>query len=109
MAFPLVVFLLLALLQGGLLVRDQILVTHAAREAARAAAVEADRDTIERAANRAGPLDRERMHVDVLGRDGPGSQVTVHVSYRAPTNVPMVGALLGDIEMRASASMRVER
>lgn len=109
MAFPLVVFLLLALVQGGLLVRDQILVTHAAREAARAAAVEDDRDTIERAAARAGPLNHDRIRVEVLGRDGPGSQVTVHVSYRAPTNVPMVGALLGDISMRGSASMRVER
>jgi hypothetical protein len=33
--------------------------------------------------------------------------VTVH--YRAPTDVPLVGAALGDIDMAASATMRVER
>jgi hypothetical protein len=31
------------------------------------------------------------------------------VTYRAPTNVPLVGQMLGDIALRASASMRAER
>ena len=37
---PLLALLLLAVVQVGLVVRDQVLVTHAAREAARAAAVD---------------------------------------------------------------------
>lgn len=109
LALPLVIFLLLALVQGGLVVRDHILTTHAAREAARAAALQDDEDVIERAATRAGPLDPDRMHVDVSGREGPGSLLTVRVVYRAPTSVPLIGQLLGDIDLRASASMRVER
>ena len=40
---PLVVFGLLAILQVGLVVRDQVAVVHAAREAARAASVDPDR------------------------------------------------------------------
>ena len=39
---PVVVLLLLAVLQMGLLARDIVLVTHASREAARAAAVDSD-------------------------------------------------------------------
>jgi hypothetical protein len=31
------------------------------------------------------------------------------VHYKAPTNVPLVGAAIGDVDMHASATMRVER
>lgn len=109
LTLPLIVLLLLALIQGGLLVRDQILVTHAAREAARAAAVEADPDAVERAAANAGPLDRSRLDVDVSDRGEPGSRVRVRVTYRAPTRLPLVGGLIGDVQLEASATMRVER
>ena len=43
LVLPLVALLLLAVVQIGLLVRTELLVTHAAREAVRAAAVDADR------------------------------------------------------------------
>jgi Flp pilus assembly protein TadG len=109
LVLPLVVFLLLTLVQGGLLVRDQILVTHAAREAARAAALDDDIAAMEAAATSAGPLHADRMQVDISGRHGAGSQFTVRVTYRAPTNVPLVGQLLGDFALHASASMRAER
>jgi len=33
----------------------------------------------------------------------------VTVTYRAPTDVPLVGAAIGDIDMHASATMRVEK
>lgn len=109
LGLPFVVILLLALVQGGLLVRDRVLVTHAAREGARAAAVDEDGDAVEQAAADAGPLDPRRLQVQVDGRGGPGSRVTVHVTYRAPTALPLVGRLLGDVELTASATMRVER
>lgn len=106
---PLVVLLLTALLQAGLVVRDQILLTHAAREAVRAAALDPDAEAIARAAERSGPLAADRMDMSIAGRDGPGSQVTVKLSYRTPTNMVLVGPLIGDVTLRASASMRVER
>jgi hypothetical protein len=34
--------------------------------------------------------------------------VTVTVSYRAPTTMPLVGPLLGDVALTGSATMRVE-
>ena len=109
LVLPLVVLLLLALVQLGLVVRDQILVVHAAREAARAAAVEAAPDAASSAAADGSGLPASRLHVDVTGRAGPGSRVAVAVSYRAPTDVPLVGAALGDVTLRGRATMRVER
>lgn len=106
---PLVVVLLVALVQAGLLVRDQVLLIHAAREAARAAAVDADAGAATRAARNAGPLDPGRLRVRVTGRDGRGSRVTAHVAYDSPIRLPVVGRRLGDVPLRASATMRVER
>jgi hypothetical protein len=46
--------------------------------------------------------------VTATGRDGPGSHVVVTVRYRAPTAVPLLGRLLGDVDLEAEATMRVE-
>ncbi len=95
--------------QVGLLVRDQVLVTHAAREAVRAAAVSADPADAEVAARRGAPaLEPDRVRVAVVRRDPPGGSVEVEVRYRARTDLPLVGPLLGDAELQASAVMRVE-
>jgi Flp pilus assembly protein TadG len=108
LVLPLVVLFLLAVVQVGLVVRAQVLVTHAAREAARAAAVDDAPDAAARAASAATDLDPRRVVVDVRGRAGRGSQVHVRVRYRAATDVPFVGALVGDVTIEAEATMRVE-
>jgi Flp pilus assembly protein TadG len=105
---PVIVVLLLSVLQVGLVARDIVLVTHASREAARAAAVDGSMGAAERAATAATGLDVARLDVSVTGRAGPGSRVRVVVTYRSPTSVPLVGALLGDHPIRSSATMRVE-
>jgi Flp pilus assembly protein TadG len=109
LALPLVVILLLLVVQAGVLARDQVLVTHAAREAVRAAALDDDTAAIERAATDAGPLDPSRLTVEVRGRGAPGSRVTVEVTYRAATRVPLIGGLVADVDLHARATMRVER
>jgi phage tail sheath gpL-like len=102
------VLLLLAVVQLGLLVRDQILVVHAAREAAREAAVDAAPDAPRRAALASSTLADSRLTVTSTGRGAAGSRVKVEVAYRAPTAVPLLGAAIGDLTLRASATMRVE-
>ena len=62
LVLPLVALLLLALVQVGLVVRDQILVIHAAREAAREAAVDAGPDVPGRAAAASSTLDSQPPH-----------------------------------------------
>ncbi|MGH9266075.1 MAG: TadE/TadG family type IV pilus assembly protein [Acidimicrobiales bacterium] len=109
LVLPLVLMLLLVVVQLGLLVRDQILVVHAAREAAREAAVEPAADAPRRAALASSTLAESRLTVTATGRGAAGSRVRVEVAYRAPTAVPLVGAALGDLTLRASATMRVER
>lgn len=109
LVLPLAVLLLLAIIQVALVARDRNLVTHAAREAARAAAVDGDPAAAVRAAERAGPLDPNRMQVRVRGRDGVGSRVEVTVRYTTRAGVPGIGAALGDVVLEASATMRVER
>jgi Flp pilus assembly protein TadG len=105
---PLVVVLLLAVLQVGLLARDVVLVTHAAREAARAAAIDPDPAAAETAASAAAGLDPARLTTTVSGRADAGSRVRVEVRYRSATDVPLVGALVGDRTLRAVVTMRVE-
>ena len=109
LVLPLVVILLLGVVQLGLLVRDQILVVHAAREAAREAAVDPAPDASRRAALASSTLADDRLTVTATGRGAAGSRVRVEVAYRAPTAVPLLGAAVGDLTLRASATMRVER
>jgi Flp pilus assembly protein TadG len=109
LVLPLVALLLLALVQAALVVRDQILVTHAAREAVRAAAVDADPAAPDLAARVAGPLAADGLSVEVSGRGRVGSRVRAVVRYRTPSRLPLVGRLIGDLVLSDSATMRVER
>jgi TadE-like protein len=106
LALPLVFVVLLAAVQVLLVGRDQLAVVHAAREGARAAAVAADvSGEGARAARASSGLDGDRLSVSV--RDG-GDRVTVMVCYRAPTDVPLVGGLIGDVVVTGTATMRAE-
>ena len=109
LVLPLIAMLLLALVQAVIVARDQILVTHAAREAARAAAVDPDPGAARRAARDAGPLVAGRLDVAVHERGPVGGRVRVEVRYGEPARLPVVGRLLGDLTLRSEATMRVER
>ena len=109
LVLPLVAALALALLQVALVVRDQVLVVHAAREGARAAAVSDDSGAARGAALAGAGLAPHRVVVEASGRGGAGSRVRVLVRYVSVTDLPLVGPLVGNIELSGSASMRVER
>jgi len=105
---PLLALLLLAVVQVGLVVRDQVLVTHAAREAARAAAVDPQAAVARDGAEDAAGLDPDRLTAELSGSTDPGGRLTVTIRYRSPTAVPLIGPLLGDRTLVAEATMRVE-
>jgi hypothetical protein len=92
-------------MQGALVGRDEIAVTHAARAAVREASVTADGARIRLAATRALPGARVRL----VRRGAPGEAVEVVVSYVARTDLPIVGALLPDLTLSAHAVMAVEQ
>jgi hypothetical protein len=101
LTLPFVAAALLLVVQVGLLVRAQVLVVHAAREAARAAAVG------EPAPPPVG-LEPARTSVVTTGGGATGDRVTVIVTYLATTDIPLVGLLLPDVRLRGAATMRVE-
>jgi len=105
---PVVVLLVLAVLQLALVARDVVLVTHASREAARAAAVDPEPDAPLRAARAAGGLDPDRLRVEARGGADAGDRVQVEVTYEIPTTVPIIGSLLGDPTVHSTTTMRVE-
>lgn len=107
---PLVVLLLLTVVQVTLVARDQVLVVHAAREAAREAAVDPRPAAIRQAAGRAGGsgLKKQRLGTEASHTGGVTAIVTVRVVYQSPTDVPLIGPLLPDIAVRAKAAMRQE-
>jgi len=107
LVLPLLMLLALLLVQVTLVARDQILVVHAAREAAREAAVDPRPASIRKAAIRASGLKVGGLRTE-LSSEGGSSIVTVRVEYRSPTDVVLVGPLLPDIVVGAKAAMRSE-
>lgn len=105
LVLPVLVLMVLAVLQVGLLVRDHVEVVHAAREAVRAASVDPDPSRAVRAARRTLP----GAEVHVGSRPAVGESITVDVSYTSVTNLPLIGPLFPDPKLHARAVMRVEK
>jgi Flp pilus assembly protein TadG len=103
--FPVVLLLALTLIQAALVLRDDLVLADAAREAARAASLDPDPARAERAATAVLP----GATVTPAPRPAVGELVTVRVSYRSATTLPLVGPLLPDPRLVARATMRVER
>lgn len=109
LVLPLALIAALALVQVGLLGRDSAVVSLAAREGSREAAVTTDDASVREAALRSGNLPEERTAVEVERAGGVGDPVTVRVRYRAPVIVPFVEWLFPEeVELAAEATMRQE-
>ena len=102
---PLLVFAVMALLQVALVVRSQLAVEHAAREAVRVASVDPDVGHSRAAGRRVLPDAR----ISLGDRPDVGEPITVDVSLHLVTDLPLVGPLFPDPDLVAHAVMRVER
>jgi len=100
--------LALFIVQVGLVVRDQIMVVNAAREGARAAVVDPNAAVASQAVFATTRLDPGRTSVVVTDRGSSPPLITVTVTYRSTTDVPLVGRLLGDVTISESTTMRRE-
>jgi len=106
LAMPVLCLLLLAVVQVAVVVGDQLATIEAARAGARAASVSAAPGTaavaaVDAAVGSGLPAPSVSTSID-------GKYVTVTVTMRETTDVPMIGALLPDIEVRASSTMILE-
>lgn len=108
LSLPILFLLLMALLQTALIAREHVQLNHAAREAAREAAVSDDRSAPRRAAVARTTLDPNRLDVQVTGQRRGSRRVRAKLSYEVPTRVPVVGLLVPDVTLEAEAAMRRE-
>jgi Flp pilus assembly protein TadG len=107
---PILLLLLLALVQVGVLARDSLLLAQASRAGAREAAVQASAVAVDDAVRAAAVgLDPERLSVDVSWSGTRGSPVTVSVAYEAPIASLLAGWLFPEVvSLDATAVMRQE-
>ncbi|HVF75326.1 MAG TPA: TadE family protein [Acidimicrobiales bacterium] len=105
LVLPILLAVVFLLAQVGLLARDRVLVVHAAREAARAAAVEPTTEAAREAALRTRGLDPKKISVATRRE---GRSITAIVSYRAVTNVRFLGRNLPEISMKEQVTGYVE-
>ncbi|NLA34570.1 MAG: hypothetical protein GX868_02655 [Actinobacteria bacterium] len=105
---PVVVIVVLAVFQVLVVARDAASLTAATRSAARAAIVGAEGDELRSAALRERRLVPTRLVVTRSGGSVSGELTSVSATYRAPTNVPIVGRLVGDITLQERFVVQVE-
>jgi Flp pilus assembly protein TadG len=99
---PVIATLVLLVVQSAMVARDQLLVTHAAREAARAAAVDPGVDVGAIVADRTGlPVVGARVTV-------AADAVRVDVDAEVEIHLPLLAALHPSVNLHASAVMRAE-
>lgn len=104
LCLPLLCVLLLGVVQVAVVVRDQLAVQLAAREAARAAAVSADPHG---AASRAADAAIRLRPITTTVAVG-ATTVTVTVSHVDHTDVALIGQLLPDVRVTATVTMQLE-
>lgn len=109
LALPILVIVLAALFEVGMVGLDQMRLWHAAREAARTAVVDPDERTIRTAAEGSGLSPLEMTIDPETLRRTSGSPLTVELAYRSDTRLPLLSELWDGVTLRASATMRIER
>src|SRR5918999_1470281 len=109
LALPIVVVVILGVVETALLAGDQLRLSHAAREAARVAVVDPDPDVPKRTIDDQGfagaivritPASTERIQ---------GKPLTVAVTYRRLSRIPVIGRVFDGLELQARATMRIEQ
>jgi hypothetical protein len=102
--------MVLALVQVGLLVKDQMVVSGSARAGGREAAVTVDEERVRQVAlDAAVGLNASRIEVLIDRQSGAGSPVRVTVRYHDAVALPLVDWLFPDvIDLTSAAVFRQE-
>jgi len=108
LVLPLVALVIGVLVEFGMLVADQARLWHAAREAARVAAVDADEDDQLVAARETGLGPLEMVTEPKPNLRVQGEPVKVSLTYAPVGTVPLIGELFERISLTSSATMRIE-
>ncbi|CAB4894016.1 unannotated protein [freshwater metagenome] len=103
LAMPLLCLLLLGVVEIAVVVRDQLVAIEAARTGVRAAAVSADPASAATAA-----VQRAIGQPASVSTSISDGYVTVTVVITNHTDVPLIGLLMPDVELRGDATMILE-
>ncbi len=115
LVFGVVALLLLSIIEFGLMLNAKILISTAAREGARKAAVDGGESAAAvgriREIMEAGSLRRERTRVDISPKEAAfGSTIVVRVSYTYEFSSPLVAGVVGKaMDLNAEVVTRSER
>jgi len=104
LCLPLLFVFLLGIVQVMVIVRDQLATQMAAREAARAASV----TTSTGAAAQSSAEQAVSLRPLLVSVDTSAEMVTATVSHLTHTDIPLIGALIPDITVTATATMALE-
>ena len=105
---PVLLLMVLFCVQVGFLVRDQIMVVHAARSAARAVAAVNDPSRALPAALASAQLDPLRLKVSVVGAASRGEDVEVGLEYRSPVLFAPFRLITEEFPLSEKVVMRAE-
>ena len=108
LCLPLIALVFAGLVEASLVGVDQVRVWHAAREAARASAVDPDPGAARAAADASGLEDLDVTVEPGAEERSPGHPTTVRVAYPYDSRVPIVGAVFDRLVLKADATMRIE-
>jgi Flp pilus assembly protein TadG len=105
LVLPFLFLFLLGLVQVAVVARDQLLVVHAARVAAREASVGGSDARVRAAVTNV----LHDAQISIGSRQEVGTPMKVSVTYRERTKVPLIGDFFPVSTLSASSTMRVER
>jgi Flp pilus assembly protein TadG len=110
LVMPVLLVVMLGMVQVGLMVRDQVIVTQAARAGAREASVTESAEQVRVAVvSSASGIDPARVGVTVSPAAALGTSRSVHIVYDMPISVPFIDWLFPPtVGLSADASMRQE-
>lgn len=108
LCLPFIALLIALLVEVALLGIDRARVWQAAREAARSAVVDADPAAATAAAEKVGPAPLEVAIDPPAHLRRQGASLTVSVVHIRDGELPLVGRLWHGVELRATATMRIE-
>ncbi len=103
---PFIALLVAATIQVGAVGRDAVRVGHAPRAASRAASIGESDGEIRRVALASSGLSAGRLTITTARA---ADAVAVTVVYRSPTDVALIGGLVGDVELREQLVLALER
>jgi len=113
LVLPIILIVILVIVQSGIIVNAQLVITHAAREGARDGSVTNNNSKIVNSIrNSTRILDHDMLNISIDPSSGRkiGDYLTVSIEYKPPIVIPIIKSFFpNNICLRSSATMRIEK